>query len=300
MKKANKKYDLDQCALYKCKSKKKLAELLLIDLRYIKNSKNFINYHSFKLTGKNNKTRLINAPKPFLKKIQKRMLELLGPIIRPTWVMFGEKGKSYIQNAIVHQYNPYCITMDIKGFYDHCRRNAVYRFCKDKLQVSPDVATIITDFATWEQHIPTGSPVSQILAYHAYEDMFCKINEYAKSIGAKFTLYVDDITISSKNPIDPKKLASKVRRILHVYGHTISKNKTKYYSKNDFKLITGVIISPDHQLLVPNKLSHKINNELEHLYSITQESTDVQGAILRLNGLLQAARLIQPNYRSDI
>ena len=299
MEKANKKYDFDQCALYKCKSKKKLAELLLIDLRYIKNSKNFIDYHSFKLTGKNNKTRLINAPQPILKKIQKRLLALLRPINRPAWVMFGEKGKSYIQNAIVHQYNPYCITMDVKGFYDHCHRDAVYRFCKNKLQVSPDVATIITDFTTWEQRIPTGSPVSQILAYHAYEDMFYRINAYVASIEGVFTLYVDDMTISSKNPIDPKKIASNVGKILRSYGHVLSPKKTKYYSPKDFKKITGVAISPNQQLMVSNSLSLKIRQELASIRCADNDNAFVQGTA-RLSGLLQAARAIRPDYMSNL
>lgn len=266
-----------------------------------KNTENYIKYNSFPFMKNNNsKERIINAPQSFLKKIQKRLLALLQPINRPAWVMFGEKGKSYINNAVAHQYNSYCVTMDIKGFYDHCSRDAVYRFCMYKLHVAPDVADIITDFTTWEKRIPTGSPVSQLLAYYAYEDMFCKINEYAKSIGAKFTLYVDDITISSKSPIDPKRIASKIGRILYVYGHTLGKNKTKYYSKSDFKLITGVTISPNYQLLVPNKLSQKIINELAQMSFNCQDFSVVRETTLRLNGLLQSARLIQPDYRHNL
>ena len=294
--KKSKKYDLHQCALYKCKSKKRLAEILLVDLNCIKNSKDFIKYHSFCSTSKdNNKERLINAPQPFLKKIQKRLLELLRPINRPEWVMFGEQCKSYVKNAAAHQYSPYCVTMDIKGFYDHCHRDAVYRFCVDKLKTAPDVADILTNFMTWEQRIPTGSPVSQLLAYHAYEDMFCEINDYANSIEARFTLYVDDMTISSQNTFDPKKITAKVGDILRSYGHALSKNKTKYYSNDDFKLITGVAISPAHQLLIPNKLRFKIHNEVMRINS-TKHSVNTS----RLNGQLQAARAIQPDYMSDL
>ena len=117
--------------------------------------------------------------------------------------------------------------------------------------------------------------------------MFYQINTYAESIEAIFTLYVDDMTISSKKHIEPKKIASKVEKIIEDFGHTLSKNKTKYYSKYDFKYVTGVIISPNHQLLVPNRLSFKIKKELKYVNSI--EYSYGKSTSARLNGLLQAA-----------
>ena len=98
----------------------------------------------------------------------------------------------------------------------------------DKLKVSPDVTTIITDFKTWEQ---------------------------------------------------PKE------------------NKIKYYSEDDFKFVTSVIISQNHKSLVLNRLGFKIFNELEYLHST--ESLFAQNTSLRLNGLMQVARAIQLQYRSD-
>ena len=117
--------------------------------------------------------------------------------------------------------------------------------------------------------------------------MLTRICSYVESIEGVFTLYVDDMTISSKNPIDSKKIASKVGKIMQDFGHTLSKNKTKYYSKYDFKYVTGVIISPNHQLLVPNRLSFKIKKELKYVNSI--EYSYGKSTSARLNGLLQAA-----------
>ena len=47
-----KKYEITQCALYKCKSKRRLEKLLFLEQGAIKNINNIINYHSFEIDKK--------------------------------------------------------------------------------------------------------------------------------------------------------------------------------------------------------------------------------------------------------
>lgn len=296
-----KRYSIDQCALYKCRSKRRLEQLLCIEAGGLKEIENIISYHSFdtdkKCTKKSQvaEKRKITAPNAILKQIQARILYLLQKVERPDWLISGEKGKCYIDNGKAHLLGTYVLTVDIKKFYDNCKRELVYRFFVDTLRTSNDVAAKLTDIVTFSDGIPTGCPTSQLLAFYAYQKMFTEINDVALVSNCKFTLYVDDMTFSSITPFNPKILAREVDKILRKYGHKPKYRKVKYYSKHDPKPITGTIVTPEHTLDVPNNLQMKIYTnfqDIKHRQGEAVISIDEEKLLLRLKGQIQAAQNI--------
>lgn len=215
-----KKYDITQCALYKCRTRKRLEYLLRLDPGGLKMIDGIIGYHKFEIDKKHSdEKREITAPDKTLKAIQRRILYLLQRVIRPEWLISGEKQKCYIDNGKAHLNGKYVLTIDIKKFYDNCTREPVYQFFVQKLKTSPDVAEILTNIITYNGGIPTGCPTSQIMAFYAYSDMFSEIFDLAKQHGCKFTLYVDDMTFSSKEPFSSHQLSQMIDRVLRKYGH---------------------------------------------------------------------------------
>lgn len=297
----NYRYDINQCALYKCHKKSKLFELLRAKKI---NTITLVNYHTFYIEKSNSKEkRLVYAPNNNLKKIQQRLLHLIQPIKRPKWLYSGEIGKYYLDNGKEHLYNPYVLTIDIKKFYENCHRNNVYLFFVNKMKTSPDVAKILTDITTFNKKIPTGSPTSQLIAYHAYEDMFNEINNLAKSHDCKFTLYVDDMTFSSSKPFNPKKLTYEIKTILHKYKHHLSNKKVKYYSRNMAKDITGLIITKNNSLAIPNRLQKNIYKKFLKIKRCENQTIYDKKTIHSINtlkGQLQAAKNINPNVFPEI
>ena len=258
-KRSLKKYDITQCAFYKCRTKKRLAFLLHLELKELEHIDGTIGYHSFEIDKKDSKEkRKITAPNKNLKKVQRRILFLLQRVIRPDWLISGEKGKCYIDNGKAHIDGRYVLTMDIRKFYDHCVREAVYQFFIQKMKTAPDVAKLLTDISTYNMGIPTGCPTSQLIAFYAYADMFSEISDVAQESGCVFTLYVDDITLSSNKPIPIRIMIRKIDCILRKYNHKLKYSKIKYYHPSDYKPITGIIISPNQKILTPNTLQHKI------------------------------------------
>ena len=291
-----KKYPLNQCALYKCRTKKKLAVYMGTDLCEIRMILDTMKYHSFQIPKKNGiDMRNITSPCHTLKKAQTRILRLLEGINRPDWLMSGEKGKSYITNAKYHSINPYCLTADISSFYDNCTREYVYSFFKNKLQCSPDVSKILTDLVTWDNGIPTGTPTSQLIAYYAYEDMFFAINELSQSYGLTFSLYVDDMTFSGNSNFNDEKFVFELRTILNMYGHILKIIKTKYYSKNREKIITGVAVLPNFSLSVTNTKRRQILD----LFNLCVDAEDKK-AIDSLIGKINSAKQIQPQIFPEL
>lgn len=301
--KGYKQYDITQCVLYMCQTRKKLAKHLKLDYNRMM-SRKFISYYTFKERKKNStEMRTITAPCDELKKIQRRVLFLLQSIIRPRWLMSSAKGKSYIDNGKFHINAKYALTMDIEKFYDKCTREYVYRFFIEKLKIVPDVANILTDIVTYGGKIPTGSPSSQVLAYYAYEDMFLELERSAVVLGCNFTLLVDDITTSSETPFNKDRLSSTVTRIMNKYGHSPKLEKTQYYAKDKPKPITGTIITTENKLGVPKRLQSEIYKSFQKLKSIEgAQNYDIEfsSELASLSGKIQAAVNIDPKIFPEI
>lgn len=303
MKMSKPKYPIHQCALYKCKNKKKLESLLTIEPGDLRNIQHTIKYHSFDIEKKNSaEKRRITAPERTLKAVQKRILSLLQYIERPSWLISGEKGKCYIDNGLAHLNANYMLAIDIKKFYDNCRRNGVYRFFIDRMQTAPDVAEILTNIVTHNNGIPTGCPTSQLIAYYAYEDMFRQISQCAESYGCIFTLYVDDMTFSSCDPFAWQKLAREVDIILRRFGHRPKYSKVKFYSKATAKPITGTIITSNHNMDVPNQLQKKVYDNFQTLKVLDEQCKLEEAAKTKqkLIGQIQASRNIDDSRFPEI
>lgn len=291
------KYDITQCALYKCRTKKRLEHILCLESGGLRMIDGIIEYHKFEIDKKHsNEKREITAPKKTLKAIQRRILYLLHRVIRPEWLISGEKQKCYIDNGEAHVDGKYVLTVDIKKFYDNCTREPVYQFFVQELKTSPDVAKILTDIITYNGGIPTGCPTSQIMAFYAYSDMFSEISDLAKQCDCKFTLYVDDMTFSSNEPFSPNQLSQMIDCVLRKYGHKPKYRKVKYYGPSDYKPITGTVVTPGHFLVVPNGLQKTIYNAFQAVKPlIGAETCSEEDAkqILSLKGQIQAARNIE-------
>lgn len=259
---------------------------------------NIVKYHSFEIDKKGEiEKRRITAPEHRIKAIQKRIHELLCKVERPDWLISGEKGKCYIDNGKAHLRSGYILTVDIKKFYDNCKREYVFRFFKDVLKMAGDIAGLCTDIVTYDNGIPTGCPTSQLIAFYAYESMFIEIAEKAKKYGCIFTLYVDDMTFSSTEPFDVNGLKKNIDVLLRKYGHKPKYKKMKYYTKTKSKPITGTIITPENELRVPNRLQQKIYNNFQEVKELQdKELTDEElKKINSLKGQIQAAKNIESN-----
>ena len=125
------------------------------------------------------------------------------------------------------------------------------------------------------------------MAFYAYSDMFSEIADAAKQCGCKFTLYVDDMTFSSKEPFSPDRLRQMIDCILRKYGHKPRYSKVKYYVFSDYKPITGTIVTPEQTLAVPNGLQKTIYTafqEVKPLVGTEVHSDEDVKRILSLKG----------------
>ncbi|WP_417335919.1 reverse transcriptase family protein [Halobacteriovorax marinus] len=243
-------------------SKKKMMDYLYLNMSipkiksYIEQNNYIIRTHD-KITKKNQKkVRHIQEPKKELKKIHKRLCYLLSLRAFPIYLHSGVRNRSYKSNAMVHIENDFVVNIDIEKYFPSCKVSQVYRLFTEKYFMSKDVAHILSSLSTWCGVIPTGSPLSQLLAFLVSEDMFNEVSDYCQSNMLHFSVYVDDITLSSKNPISNHHIKNIVT-IIEKYEFTINKSKLKRFDKYKAKEITGVVIH-NKKLFVPFKRKKKI------------------------------------------
>lgn len=184
----------------------------------------------------NQRTRQLNSTKIELKRIQKRILALLMSHVEiPTYAFGGVPKKDNIKNAKYHQGNKYIFTTDLRSFFPSISHNSVFEvYCNNGY--SPTVARILTKLTTYKYQLPQGVPTSTLLALLAFKPTEDKLYDYALQHNLKFSIFVDDITISSK--VDFKHLVPEILDIIVSAGYKISHNKTHYSTKNP--IITGI------------------------------------------------------------
>lgn len=233
-------------------------------------------YYSFdkakidKLTGKpkkdgdgNIKKRTINSSKGELKIIQSRIYKfLLSNISLPKYFYGGVKGKNNILNARYHQGNKYIFTTDIKSFFPSISHKQVYTTLV-KLNFSPNIARIITKLITRNGQVPEGIPTSTLIANLVFKPTGDLIAKMAMKHHIKFTIYVDDMTLSSSK--DFKYLVPDFVAILRNNGFKISHEKTFYKTKNP--TVTGVVVHNNNlrQLPAYNKIVARLEKDSDSM-----------------------------------
>ena len=254
MRTRDKKYPLHQCALYRCRSKRRLFSILQTSSKkYSDLRKSSDLYLTLEKPKKNGGVRTIHAPRGDLKRIQRRISELLMRVQPPDFITSPVRGRSNIDNAHRHRHASSYRLLDIADFYPNCSANKVAEFFSTILECPPDVTAILVWLTTKDHALPQGSPASPILAYWAYRDMWSDIDRIAQNCGCKVTVYVDDITISGA--VVRGSVIHAIKQILHKHGHR-TKDTKEESRLNTPVTVTGVVLRKGH-LLLPNAQHHK-------------------------------------------
>jgi len=291
-------YPISNSPLYKLSNKSKLAEILGVDKNYLIHFKyTRDNYNCWERDKKNgNGKRPVEDPKYELKKVQSKLNKLLSRVITNEYLMSGKKHSSYIVNAQYHQNNPYIFCFDLHSFFQTATRRYIFKAFVNEFKMSDDVAWLITDLVTIPKednsdgYIPTGSPSSQTVIYWAYKSTFDKIFSIAEQKKLKFSLYVDDMTFSSKSPIAnsfPKLIIKMCAKV----GLEINDKKTKYFSKKQYKDVTGCVITPQQELKVPNRRRKEIVDIVKNKPIEDMTIKEIRSFYGKLNSMRQ----IEPN-----
>jgi len=183
--------------------------------------------------------RTIEEPKALLKQVHARMAWLLAQIETPDYLHSAVKRRSYVTNAAGHSIDGSAIKLDVKKFFPSVRAAAVCHFFHDVMEYPMDIASRMTKLLTFDGHLPTGGNASCILSFWAYKPMFDEIASLAELRGCRFSLYVDDMTLTGK--FATRAMQQEARKIVGRYRLRAHKNKV--FAPRQPRIVTGVAIT---------------------------------------------------------
>lgn len=260
-------HPLHQSQLFKLRSRSKLAGLLRIapkELRALTVGDAL--YSEFDVPKKNGRgVRHVENPRCPLKRAQAKIARLLARIDPPDFLFCPVKRRCYVTNAAAHRGNRVVQCLDIKSFFPSTPQRRVYWFFHKVMKCERDIAGLLANLACYQGHLPTGSPLSPIIAYFAYYDLWHRISDFCKARGYTFTVYIDDVTISGARV--PKSDIWEVRRLIHAVGLRYHKEKTFIDRPAE---VTGVMLRAG-QLAAPFRQHKKMHQARSLLAGAKEE-----------------------------
>lgn len=285
-------------------------------------------YNSFEIPKRNGGMRTISAPEPELKKLQRRLADLLekcereikaAELIVNTPAHGFVKHRSIITNAAAHKKRRFVFNLDLSDFFPNINFGRVRGFfIKNRYYaLKPPVATILAQIACDGNALPQGSPCSPIISNILANLLDVRLAKIASKSGCHYTRYADDLTFSTNKRDFPSAIAKPVagvaqawepgdelRREIERTGFQINPKKSRLSFCQSQQVVTGLTVN--RKVSVPFRYRHETRamshalfntgeyyvNKMTRDASGNVEVTKVQGTRSRLRGRLNFAEQV--------
>lgn len=222
-------------------------------------------YHFRWLKKRSGGRRLIESPKPTLKRVQQQILRQILDRIPPHTSAHGfVAGRSILTNATPHAGQRVLLKFDLENFYATVglsRVAAIFRSLGYSREAAIWLARLTTsalpnsafrskdsaqDISPYRRrHLPQGAPTSPALANLSAFSLDLRLTGLARSFGAKYTRYADDLTFSG----DERFLRSLavfiplVEQIVREERFRTNKAKRRVIRNHSRQQVTGVVVN---------------------------------------------------------
>jgi RNA-directed DNA polymerase len=239
-------------------------------LAYKKNFPKLGHYHYRVLAKDSRSIRLIEAPKPRLKELQGQILEHILDRIPTHPAAHGfVKGRSIKTFVAPHSCQRVVLRMDLQDFFPSfagARIQAFFRTLGFPESVADLLGGISTNAAprdVWNgaavdvnpvyfrearvlysrPHLPQGAPTSPALANLCSYRVDCRLAGLAKSAGAAYTRYADDLAVSGGEAFERRveRFSTHVAAILMEEGFHVNHRKTRIMRQGVRQHLAGLV-----------------------------------------------------------
>lgn len=194
---------------------KKPAELATLlgtshkDLSRILFHKKTNNYRTFHVQKRKGGTRTLQSPTIELKRLQRKLHELLITTLTFPASAYGYlPHKGIVRNASMHSSKKHVLNIDIKDFFPTINFGRVRGlFMAHPFYLPAPVATCIARICCFNNELPQGAPTSPVISNIICRKMDRQLQDLARKYKCTYTRYADDISLSSTLRTFPKAIA---------------------------------------------------------------------------------------------
>ena len=200
-------------------------------------------YKIYTIPKKNGKPRVIEAPVPILKYIQKIILKrFLSRRVHFIATAF-EQGSSIQKNAWIHREQPVVLKLDLKNFFPSITYKRVLGYFK-RQGYPENIAVLLSHLCTLNGHLPQGAVTSPRLSNFIQYNFDLNLYKYCYKNKLCVTRYADDITFSGNiNKEVANKIIHYCEDRLSRINLQINKSKTKIIYSNQRQTVTGLVVN---------------------------------------------------------
>lgn len=219
--------------------------------------------------------RLLEAPKPRLKALQRKVLDDILSHIPPHPAAHGfVRGRSVATHAEQHVGRQLVIRFDLEAFFTTVstfRAHGVFRaagypeevcsvllgLCTTRtanavLRAAPYPEPFTSEdsvrrfnllqrLADW--HLPQGAPTSPALANLAAFGLDSRLHTFARDVGLTYSRYADDLVFSGDDTRSVGALTNFVAMAVSEEGFRLNRAKTRVMRQHQRQFVTGVVVN---------------------------------------------------------
>ena len=228
-------------------------------------------YHYCLLPKSSGSVRLIEAPKPWLKKLQRQILTEILDKVPPHPAAHGfVKARSVKTFIAPHVGQRVVLRMDLRDFFptfSGARIQTFFRvlgYPESVADLLGGICTNVTPRNVWTDpaaigvdplqlyelrtlyarpHLPQGAPASPALANVCTYRADCRLTGLAQSAGAQYTRYADDLAFSGGEAFDQRveRFSTHVAAILLEEGLQVNHRKTRIMRQGVRQHLAGLV-----------------------------------------------------------
>lgn len=201
--------------------------------------------------------RVLAAPKPRLKEIQRRLLrELLDPIPVHPAAHGGVRRRSVATAVGPHCARDVVVRLDLADFFPSVRAGRVWRLLRNAglpEGVAHTVTGLVTsvapaglgrlDPALRTPHLPQGAPTSPALANRVAFALDRRLDGLARRFGAEYTRYADDLLLSADGRLPVGRLIERASEIIRDEGFHLHDGKTRVMRRARRQSVLGTVVN---------------------------------------------------------
>jgi RNA-directed DNA polymerase len=268
-------------------------------------------YHCHLIPKRDGSLRLIEEPKPLMKRLQRRILHGLLDHVPAHPAVFGfVKGRNCITAAARHAGEAMVLSFDLAHFFPTIpwtRIYAIFRSLGYPQAVARALAHLTTALTPHEtlqtpnlaardhlvaRHLPQGAPTSPALANLAAFRLDQRLSGLARRLDATYTRYADDLTFSGDAHIAPI-LARALPEIAHEEHFRLNPAKTRTATTGQRQTVTGLVVNT--HVNVPRPAYDRLKATIHHLSRPEDPRRTDSAFLARLHGKIAWVEAVSPS-----
>jgi len=234
-------------------------------------------YSAFKIKKKNGEYREINAPRVFLKTVQRYILDcVLGPVKPHKCAVGFRRSFSPATGAERHVGHKFVWNIDLRDFFPSIKKEMVTTVF-EKIGLPHKGAYFLAGLCCLEGKLPQGAPTSPALANLVFIQADRRIANLAQKHGITYTRYADDLTFSYDEPIDPA-FRKTVTEMVGQLGFSINTRKTRLMGPRCRREVTGLTVN--EKVSIPRTVRRKLRAMFHKVSQNPEEFADAREKLL--------------------